>query len=573
MRIRQAEVSRCQPRTSVARALLIAILATISASVAAQTVPAGDSNAALEAAIAAATVEDAAIGPPATLAYANRPIVQLRLSLLGRTPGERVAAGRVMLDRLVDDGVTGPVQTRDIGAGVSLDVAGRRILAITPADVDVLAGETPATVAAAAAQRLQVALNEVTESRRPWELLIGSLEALLASIIFVGLVWVLWKGRRSVSWRIADAAERRLHATKIGNAEFVRAARLIEFVHRSIDALLWALGLFLGYSWLTFVLRRFPYTRPWGEALRAFLLGQLSTAAEAILEALPGLFTVLVIFLITRFVVHLVQLLFQSVEDGRISLPGMYPETAQATRKLMTVSLWLFAVTIAYPYLPGSNSDAFKGMSVFVGLIVSLGSSGIVSQVMSGFTLTYSRALRVGDFVAIGDIEGTVTQVGTLSTKLTTPTSDDVTIPNAVVVSQTVTNYSRLAETSGVFVPTEITIGYDAPWRQVEALLLLAAARSAGVRREPAPRVRQASLEDAYVRYSLQFCLEDPAQRRDTLAIVHANILDAFNEYGVQITSPNYEADPDRPKLVPRDQWFAAPAAPTGPGARDDSET
>ena len=181
--------------------------------------------------------------------------------------------------------------------------------------------------------------------------------------------------------------------------------------------MLWVLGLTLAYLWLTFVLRRFPYTRPWGESLRAFLLDQLAGTGEAILQALPGLFTVALIFVITRFVVRLEHLLFRAVEDGRVSLPGMYPETAQPTRKLLTVGLWLFAVAIAYPYLPGSDSDAFKGMSVFVGLVVSLGSSGIVNQVMSGFTLTYSRALRVGDFVAIGDIEGTVTHVGTLSTK------------------------------------------------------------------------------------------------------------------------------------------------------------
>ena len=144
-----------------------------------------------------------------------------------------------------------------------------------------------------------------------------------------------------------------------------------------------------------------------------------------------------------------------------------------------------------------------------------------------------------------------MTQVGTLSTKIKTAKGEDVTIPNAVVVSQTVTNYSRFADAEGVFVPTDITIGYDVPWRQVEALLLLAAARTPGVRREPAPVVRQSALEDAYVRYTLLFCLEQPAERRKTLANVHANILDAFNEYGVQITSPNYEADPgdaeDRP--------------------------
>ena len=244
----------------------------------------------------------------------------------------------------------------------------------------------------------------------------------------------------------------------------------------------WALGLFFAYSWLTFVLRRFPYTRPWGESLREFLLGQLSRTGAAILQALPGLFTVLLIVLLTRFAIRTVQLLFLAVEEGRVTLPWMYPETAQPTRKLLTVGLWLFAVAIAYPYLPGSNSEAFKGMSVFVGLVVSLGSSGIVNQVMSGFTLTYSRALRAGDFVAVGDVEGTVTQVGTLATKIKTAKGEDVTIPNALVVSQTVTNYTRFAEHDGVFVPTDITIGYDVPWRQVRGA---AAARGCPHARRP----------------------------------------------------------------------------------------
>ena len=138
-----------------------------------------------------------------------------------------------------------------------------------------------------------------------------------------------------------------------------------------------------------------------------------------------------------------------------------------------------------------------------------------------------------------------------------------MTIPNQVVVSQIVTNYSR-GEEQGVFVGTDVTIGYDVAWRQVEALLLLAAARSAGVRRQPAPVVRQAALQDAYIKYTLLFCLEDPATRISTLAAVHGNILDAFNEYGVQITSPNYEADPTERKVVPKEKWFAAPAKPTG---------
>ena len=137
--------------------------------------------------------------------------------------------------------------------------------------------------------------------------------------------------------------------------------------------------------------------------------------------------------------------------------------------------MWLFALALAYPYLPGSDTDAFKGVSVFVGLIISLGSSGIVTQMMSGLTLTYSRALRVGDFVRIGDVEGTVTYLGSLSAKIKTLRNEEVTIPNAVVVANQIINYSRLAGSEGVYVGTSVTIGYDVPWRQVQALLLQAA--------------------------------------------------------------------------------------------------
>jgi len=314
------------------------------------------------------------------------------------------------------------------------------------------------------------------------------------------------------------------------------------------------------------VLARFPYTRPWGESLRAVLLDRLKLAGGSIVDALPGLLTLVLIVIVTRLVARVVQLFFLSVEEGRIAIPWFYPETAQSTRKLITLGLWLFAVAIAYPFMPGSNSDAFKGVSVFAGLVLSLGSSGIVNQVMSGFTLTYSRALRRGDFVVAGDVEGTVTQLGTLSTKILTARGEDVTIPNAVMVSQTVVNYSRMADAEGVFVPTDVTIGYDVPWRQVRALLLLAAERTPGIRQQPAPVVRQSALEDAYVRYTLLFCPERPDARRKVLAAVHANILDAFNEYGVQITSPNYEADPEKPKVVPKEQWFAAPASPDAAG-------
>jgi small-conductance mechanosensitive channel len=178
---------------------------------------------------------------------------------------------------------------------------------------------------------------------------------------------------------------------------------------------------------------------------------------------------------------------------------------------------------------------------------------------MSGLMLMYSRALRVGDFVRIGEIEGTVTHLGSLSTKVRTSRNEEITIPNAIVVSNATTNYTRNADT-GVMTPTSVTIGYATPWRQVHALLLLAAERTPDIRSAPKPVVLQTSLSDFHVQYTLLVSLANPTRRMPTLAALHANIQDAFNEYGVQIMAPSYEADPEGPKLVPRDQWYAAPA-------------
>jgi small-conductance mechanosensitive channel len=224
--------------------------------------------------------------------------------------------------------------------------------------------------------------------------------------------------------------------------------------------------------------------------------------------------------------------------------------------------LWLFAIVMAYPYLPGSNTEAFKGVSVFLGLMLTLGSSGLVNQIMSGFMITYSRALRMGDFVRAGDVEGTVTHLGVLSTKIRTLLSEEITVPNAVIIGQTITDYSRLGDTHGVFTPTSLTIGYDAPWRQVQSLLLLAADRTPGLRRTPEPIVLQASLDDFYVKYTLYVALEVQESRLLTLHALHAHIQDLFNEYGVQIMSPNYVLDPAAPKVVAKKDWFAAPARP-----------
>lgn len=505
---------------------------------------------------------------PATLVYANRPIVEFRATIVSRPPARRAAAAVELLDRLVDEIPAGRATTRPYGESVAVTIDDRPVFVVFAADVDPLSGEKLETVAADAAARLKIAFEEAVELRSPGRLARSVLLALGATVLYAAGVWGLKRVDKRIAARLSSAAERQL-AKLPGGEIIVGVAHAPAYLRRlfSLGSIL--LGLLLTYVWLTAVLRRFPYTRPWGESLKSGLLSFGVSAGAAIIDQLPNLVTVLVIVVLTRLLVRLTTLAFRALEQGRVTLPGIYQETAQPTRRIVVALLWLFALIVSYKYLPGSNSEAFKGVSVFVGLVVSLGSTGIMNQLMSGLMLTYSRALRVGDFVKTGEVEGTVTQLGTLSTKIKTARNEEVTIPNAIVVSHATTNYSRYAEREGVFVPTSVTIGYDVPWRQVHALLLLAAERTPGVRRNPRPVVLQVALCDFYVKYTLLVCLEQPQRRLVALAALHANVQDAFNEFGVQIMSPNYEADPSGPKIVPPNRWYSAPASRAGDQAQE----
>jgi small-conductance mechanosensitive channel len=503
-------------------------------------------------------------GRAVPLTYNNRVITELRATVLGHSPEQRVASIHQRLDGLVEQGIVGPVATQKVEDFATILVGGQLAFGIAPADVDEVAGETIERKTARATAALQTALQEAVELRTPARLVRAGLEAAGATLLLLLLLWGIRVVDRVAERRLVDLAGERLRRVPIGDTHVLQASRVLELTRRLVIFVSLIAAAFVIYSWLTFVLRRFPYTRPWGESMREYFFNTLTSLALGFAQALPGLFTVALIFLIARFFIRLINALFDGVEHERFSLPWVYPETAQPTRRLVNGLLWLFALIVAYPYLPGSGTDAFKGVSVFLGLIISLGSSGIVNQVMSSFMITYSRALRLGDYVRVGDIEGTVTHVGMLSTKVKTPRREEITIPNAVLVSHTTTNFSKFADSEGVYVPTSVTIGYDTPWRQVEALLLTAADRTPGVRREPKPVVFQTALQDFYVQYTLLVSLERPDQRGPILNTLHANVQDAFNEHGVQIMSPNYEADPKAPKIVPKERWFDAPVRQEG---------
>lgn len=378
--------------------------------------------------------------------------------------------------------------------------------------------------------------------------------SLLATLLAWLLLRAMLYGRRWLRLRVQSALRERKGSL----------SHYIDFARSSLqflgDVLLWGLCFLLVDVWMTFVLEQFDATRAWGERSTAWMVETLSHLASSVAAALPGLVVAVLIFTLARLVSRANSAFLNRVQRGEASVGWLDMDTVTPTRRISNVAIWLFALAMAYPYLPGANSDAFRGVSVLVGLMLSLGGSGVIGQVMAGMSLMYSRSLRVGEYVRIGDTEGTVTQLGVFATKLHTGLGEEVSLPNSVVFGQPVRNFSRLVQDGRFVLQTTVTIGYATPWRQVHAMLLEAAHRTPGVAPEPAPYVVQTALSDFYVEYRL--CAQSnraaPDSRAEAMSHLNANVQDVFNENSVQIMSPHYMTDPPSPQVVAPDAAWAA---------------
>lgn len=505
-----------------------------------------------------AAATPAAAVAPATLSIHNRAVVTFRATLLGDTPAERLAMARAAVDEALVRAAGGVVTRTPTGASMRFEIDGTPVFFLVPDDLE---GARPEALLETAAEktevRLRTALAEAREARDPRRLAIAAGLALAATAVAYLLLRALFALRRRAAARLQASLQRLQRDAGARSVLQVYAGHAQGAAVWLLSGLGWVLALLVADLWITFVLRQFAWTRPWGERATAWLLEVLQQFALAAAGAVPGLLTAALIFVIARGVTHANALFMRRVERGELQVGWLDVDTAGPTRRLSNFAVWLFALAMAYPYLPGANSEAFKGVTVLAGLMLSLGASGVVGQAMSGLSLMYARALRVGEYVKIGDTEGTVTALGLFATKVHTGLGEEVSVPNTVVFSQPVRNFSRLVEGGQFMLQATVTIGYATPWRQVHAMLLEAARRTPGVAEEPAPFVVQAALSDFYVEYRL--CAQGnkaaPRRRAEALNALLANIQDVFNENGVQIMSPHYRADPAVPQVVPPGPW------------------
>jgi small-conductance mechanosensitive channel len=304
-----------------------------------------------------------------------------------------------------------------------------------------------------------------------------------------------------------------------------------------------------------FVLEIFPITKPIAAEVFTLLIKPLGVMGEAILSEIPNIAFLVILIFVVRYFIKIIKLFFNGIRQETIVIANFDSDWAWPTFKIVKFVIIVFAVVIAYPYIPGSESDAFKGISVLLGIMFSIGSSSFISNIVAGYSLTYRRAFKLGDWIKIENDFGEVIDIKPFVTRIRSLKNEEVIIPNSNLINSQVINYSSLAKKRGLILHTTVGIGYETPWRLVEEMLKAAADRTEGLLKDPLPFVMQKSLGDFAVVYEINAFCNDPSLMMKIYNALHQNILDIFNENNIQIMTPAYEGDPAEPKVVSKEKW------------------
>src|SRR5271157_3342049 len=370
----------------------------------------------------------------------------------------------------------------------------------------------------------------------------AAIYALVTLLLYVLVVGLVVFGSRWLLKRLQRLEAPLVRGIKIQQSEILAGQRLANILAGLVRLLRVVIIFILTVVFLGTEFHFFPWTRVHGRQLLDYVLTPIRYVGTAILDYLPKLFYIIVILAVMYYVMKFVRILAREFERGNIRIRGFYPEWIQPTHRIARFLLIAFTAVLIYPYLPGENSPAFKGVGLFLGVLFSLGSTSAVANVVAGIILTYTRGFRVGDWVKIGDNIGNVVSQNMLATHLQTFQKEEVVIPNSVVLNSHVTNYSLVGQTEGLLLHTSVTIGYNTPWRTVHQLLIEAALKTADILPDPAPFVLQKALDDSYVQYEINAYTRNPHAMFTTYSNLHANIQDCFYAAGVEIMSPVYSA-------------------------------
>jgi small-conductance mechanosensitive channel len=445
-----------------------------------------------------------------------------------------------------------------------ISAGSRVIMAVTDLDANA-AGKSRKQLASEAAGSIRQALVNFRRDHSWNTTLRAIIYTIVATAILVAIAWVFRKFRLAFRSRFVKWTENRKKDTEGKKTALQIAVNYALSLAMAVGTVIrWLLLIAFFQVYATVVLSFYPGSRHISYAINGWILAALTGLGQSTLGYIPNLVVIAVVAAVASQVIRLISVFFVEIGKGNLAFPGFYPEWAEPTSRLVRMLVLVLVVIIIFPYLPGSKSPAFQGVSIFVGVLLSLGSSSAVANAIAGIILTYMRSLGVGDWVRIGDTVGEVVERNMLVTRIITQKREIITIPNATVMNGSVMNYTREAKHGGVIFHTTVTIGYDAPWNKVHQLLIEAAGATKHVLHNPAPFVLQTALNDFYVSYELNAYTDVPIEMQFIYSDLHQNIQDRFNEAGVEICSPHFSSLRDGNTIaIPercRPQGYTAPA-------------
>ncbi|MEQ9379001.1 MAG: mechanosensitive ion channel [Imperialibacter sp.] len=458
-------------------------------------------------------------------------------------PKERAANITKKIEALYDNDSFKPDSLVVILNESTADINFRETILMSVTDTDALwVGQDKKVLAAAHATAISKSI-EAERDANSWKNVI--IRVALTMLIIAGtygLIFLLNRLFRKLNLLIVLKKESFFHGIKFRDYEILPPKRELDLALRISTILKWAVFGVLMYISLPLLFSVFPFTRGWAATLFGWVWEPTKSILISIFSYLPNVFSIAIIYLATHYAIKFIKFVAQEIAAERLKFTGFYPDWAMPTFNIIKVLLYAFMFVVIFPYLPGSDSKIFQGVSVFLGILFSLGSSTAIANAVAGLVITYMRPFKVGDRVKIDDIVGDVVEKSLLVTRLRTPKNEDITVPNASILGGKTINYSTSSKELGLILHTTVTIGYDVPWKQVHELLIAAALATDGVNNDHKPFVLQTSLDDYYVSYQLNAYTSEPNKMPRTYSDLHQNIQDKFNESGVEILSPHYRA-------------------------------
>jgi small-conductance mechanosensitive channel len=399
------------------------------------------------------------------------------------------------------------------------------------------------------------AIKLYREDRSSQVILRKTVTGLIALALFIILLILLRWLFRKINAGIQNRIRTRIDILENKSFSLIQATKLWKAYHVFFKILWTVFVIILIAAFINYLLGLFPWTSGLEAYLLKILLDPILSFGKGILTLIPDLIFLAVIYLVARYVLKLGKLLFNGIHSGAFEIKGFDHDWAMPTYKIFRILVIAFSLIVAYPYIPGSGSNAFKGISVFMGVLFSLGSSSFISNLIAGYSMTYRRAFKKGDRIQVDNQTGFVEEQEILVTRLRSVKNEEIIIPNSMLLNSNITNFSTRAREGRLILHTTVGIGYETPWRMVDSMLKLAAGRTEGLLKDPPPFVLKLSLGDFAVTYEINAYCNDASKMPQLYSSLHQNILDVFNENNIQIMTPAYEGDPEVPKVVPRNQW------------------